>query len=66
MQGLPKDHDCEDEEDSMAIQLDDTAPDFTAQTTEGRLSLHEYLGDGCGIPVLPPRGLYARMHHRIR
>ncbi len=23
----------------------DTAPDFTAETTEGRLSLHEYLGD---------------------
>lgn len=29
----------------MAIQLGDTAPDFTAETTEGRLSLHDYLGD---------------------
>ena len=28
----------------MAIQLGDTAPDFTADTTEGRLSLHDYLG----------------------
>ena len=29
----------------MAIQLGDTAPDFTAETTEGQISLHEYLGD---------------------
>jgi thioredoxin-dependent peroxiredoxin len=33
----------------MAIQLSDTAPDFTADTTEGRLSLHEYLGDHWGL-----------------
>ena len=33
----------------MSIQLGDTAPDFTAQTTEGELRFHEYLGDGWGI-----------------
>jgi len=33
----------------MTIQLGDTAPDFSADTTEGRLSLHEYLGDSWGI-----------------
>lgn len=33
----------------MALQLGDTAPDFTADTTEGPLSLHEYLGDSWGI-----------------
>ena len=33
----------------MTIQLGDTAPDFTAETTEGRLSLHEYLGESWGI-----------------
>lgn len=33
----------------MTIQLGDTAPDFTADTTEGTMSLHEYLGDGWGI-----------------
>ncbi len=33
----------------MALQLGDVAPDFTANTTEGELSLHEYLGDGWGI-----------------
>ena len=33
----------------MAIQLGDTAPDFTAETTEGRLTLHDYLGDSWGL-----------------
>jgi thioredoxin-dependent peroxiredoxin len=33
----------------MAIQLGDTAPDFTAETTEGTVRLHEYLGEGWGI-----------------
>ncbi|MEP6624647.1 MAG: peroxiredoxin [Acidimicrobiia bacterium] len=33
----------------MTLQLGDTAPDFTAETTEGRLSLHEYLGDSWGV-----------------
>ena len=33
----------------MQLQLGDVAPYFTADTTEGPLSLHEYLGDGWGI-----------------
>jgi alkyl hydroperoxide reductase subunit AhpC len=33
----------------MPIQLGDTAPDFTADTTEGPISLHAYLGEGWGI-----------------
>ena len=33
----------------MTLQLGDTAPDFTADTTEGRVSLHEYLGDSWGV-----------------
>jgi alkyl hydroperoxide reductase subunit AhpC len=28
----------------MALQLGDTAPDFEAETTEGRIRFHEYLG----------------------
>jgi alkyl hydroperoxide reductase subunit AhpC len=31
------------------IRLGDEAPDFTAETTEGRLRLHEYLGDDWGV-----------------
>jgi alkyl hydroperoxide reductase subunit AhpC len=33
----------------MTIQLGETAPDFTAETTEGRLNFHEYLGDHWGV-----------------
>jgi alkyl hydroperoxide reductase subunit AhpC len=30
----------------MAIRLGDVAPDFTADTTEGPISFHEWIGDG--------------------
>jgi len=33
----------------MTIQLGDIAPDFTAETTDGSVRLHDYLGDGWGI-----------------
>jgi peroxiredoxin (alkyl hydroperoxide reductase subunit C) len=33
----------------VSIQLGTTAPDFTAESTEGRVQLHEYLGDGWGV-----------------
>jgi len=33
----------------MAIRLGDTAPDFTAQSTQGTINFHEWLGDGWGI-----------------
>ncbi|MEM7157249.1 MAG: peroxiredoxin [Myxococcota bacterium] len=39
----------------MAIRLGDTAPDFTAETTEGTLSFHEYLGDSWGILFSHPK-----------
>jgi hypothetical protein len=31
--------------DHMTLQLGDTAPDFTAETTEGELSFYEWLGN---------------------
>ncbi|MEO6289655.1 MAG: peroxiredoxin [Ginsengibacter sp.] len=33
----------------MSLQLGDTAPDFTAETTEGNINFYEYLGDGWGV-----------------
>jgi alkyl hydroperoxide reductase subunit AhpC len=33
----------------VTLQLGDTAPDFTADTTEGRINLYDYLGDSWGI-----------------
>lgn len=33
----------------MAIRLGDEAPDFTAETTEGKINFHEWIGDGWAI-----------------
>lgn len=33
----------------MSLQLGDTAPNFTADTTEGKIDFYEYLGDGWGV-----------------
>src|SRR6195952_2205763 len=33
----------------MSLQLGDTAPDFTAETTEGTLNFYEFLGDSWGV-----------------
>ena len=33
----------------MALRLGDIAPDFTAETSEGKINFHEYLGNGWGV-----------------
>jgi thioredoxin-dependent peroxiredoxin len=39
----------------MALRLGDQAPDFTAQTTDGTISLYDYLGDSWGILFSHPK-----------
>ena len=39
----------------MALQLGDTAPDFEAETTEGRIRFHEWLGDSWGVLFSHPK-----------
>jgi alkyl hydroperoxide reductase subunit AhpC len=39
----------------MALRLGDTAPDFTAETTEGPVSFHSWLGDGWGVLFSHPK-----------
>ncbi len=39
----------------MALQLGDTAPDFEAETTEGKIGFHEWLGDSWGVLFSHPR-----------
>lgn len=33
----------------MSLRLGDVAPDFTAQSTEGTINFHEFLGDSWGV-----------------
>jgi len=39
----------------MALQLGDEAPDFTADTTQGTVHFHEWLGDGWGVLFSHPK-----------
>ena len=39
----------------MALQLGDIVPDFTADTTEGRISFHQWLGDSWGVLFSHPK-----------
>jgi thioredoxin-dependent peroxiredoxin len=39
----------------MALRLGDLAPNFTAQTTEGEIDFHQWLGSGWGILFSHPR-----------
>jgi thioredoxin-dependent peroxiredoxin len=39
----------------MGLSLNDTAPDFTAETTEGKIDFHDWLGDSWGVLFSHPK-----------
>ena len=39
----------------MALQLGDTAPDFEANTTEGRIRFHDWIGDSWAVLFSHPK-----------
>ena len=39
----------------MSIRLGDTAPDFTADTSEGTVEFHKWLGDSWGVLFSHPK-----------
>jgi alkyl hydroperoxide reductase subunit AhpC len=43
------------EKEARMLRLGDTAPDFTADTTDGKVQFHQWLGDKWGILFSHPR-----------
>ena len=39
----------------MTLRINDTAPDFTAETTEGTIHFHEWIGDGWALLFSHPK-----------
>jgi thioredoxin-dependent peroxiredoxin len=39
----------------MALQINDTAPDFTAETTEGTIQFHDWIGDSWAVLFSHPK-----------
>src|SRR6202023_1439355 len=57
--GVSEDHSCaapsEERNQTMALQLGETAPDFEAETTQGRIKFHDWIGDSWAVLFSHPK-----------
>ena len=44
----------------MSLRINNEAPNFTAETTEGTITFHDWIGDGWAILFSHPKGCPAR------
>ncbi|TIV75452.1 MAG: redoxin domain-containing protein, partial [Mesorhizobium sp.] len=39
----------------MSLRINDVAPDFTAETTQGTIKFHDWIGDGWAVLFSHPK-----------
>src|SRR6478609_332592 len=55
MLGVPPSTRTFNEEFSMSLRINDSAPDFAAETTQGNVRFHDWIGDGWAILFSHPK-----------
>ena len=50
----------------MGLRINETVPNFTADTTEGTIDFHDWIGDSYAILFSHPKRLHPGLHNRVR